>query len=710
MTDQWTLPTAASRYVVSLLPDGRGLLFDQWGGGRQRRWRPDTSTPMVERVHFSTPLDVAPLEYATSGTRHVQQVEMVLDHDDGRRGASWQRAVDTSFETSAGVTTLRVPFVDDSGGLRLTVTIRTDVAHDVVEKFVVIENRTAGTVTLPRVFSGAWPVPVGTSARIDYLTGAWGREFAPASVELSAGTFSIGSRQGVTGHVFAPTVTVSALPAGDDAAYDAYGVALAWPGSWRLAVEAPPHGDHVRVSCGVDDEDTVVTLLPGETFTTPSTLGTFSPRGRGGVSRNWHAYQRRSLSRTLGAEHRPVVYNSWYATQFDVRPEHQLKLADVAAEIGAEVFVVDDGWFAGRHSDAAGLGDWTPAPDVFPDGLRPLVDGVLDHGMRFGLWVEPECVNPDSDLYRAHPDWVYRVDGRELTTVRNQLVLDFGREDVLTWAEDMLRGLLTRYPVSYLKWDMNRPVSDGGRPGDAHGRQWSVQHAAGYLRVMRMLRQEFPHVTVEACASGGGRVDNTVLAVADVVWPSDETAPRERLRIQDGFLRAYPPHVMSSWVTDEPGLSDRTPVSLGYRFVVAMAGVLGIGSDLLRWSAQTRTEGRRLVELYRELRPVLHGGDVVAHGSPDEPGYALEYGDGSRIVLLVYGAGRDSHSSVVVRPDLLRDDARYQLRGTGLTITGASARAGGIAVPWAIAPDADVLVLDAVADPDADPHPDPKEP
>ncbi|PSL08491.1 alpha-galactosidase [Haloactinopolyspora alba] len=702
------LPTATSSYVVSLTPDARALRFDQWGPATSE---PTAPAPLPERVPFSTPLDVAPLEYATSGTRHAQQVELVVDHGDGRRGAAWRvERPDgpASYDVSGGTTTLQVPFTDDSGGLRLTLTLRADTSHDVVEKSVVVENRSEHTVTLPRVFSGAWPVPVGAPAHVEYLTGAWGHEFTPASVDLPAGTFSIGSRQGVTGHVFAPTVTVSAAGGGSGGGTgDAYGVALAWPGSWCLAVEAPPYGEHVRVSCGVDDEDTVVTLLPGESFTTPPTLGTWSPHGAAGVTRNWHAYQRRVLARSLGPEHHPVVYNSWYATTFDVRPEHQLQLADVAAEIGAEVFVVDDGWFAGRHSDAAGLGDWTPDPDVFPDGLDPLVDGVRERGMRFGLWVEPECVNPDSDLYRAHPDWVYRVDGREPTTVRNQLVLDFGREEVVAWAEDTLRGLLTRYPVSYLKWDMNRPVSDGGRPGDVHGGQWPVQHAAGYLRVMRMLRREFPHVTVEACASGGGRVDDAVLAVADVVWPSDETGPRDRLRIQDGFLRAYPAHVMSSWVTDEPGLRDRTPVSFGYRFVVAMAGALGIGSDLLRWDAGSRAQARWLVQLYRELRPMLHGGDVVAHGVPHEPGYALEYGDGARVVILVYDTLRERRTPVRVRPRLVRDDVRYRLRGSDVTITGASARAAGIEVPWAVAPDADVLVLDP-DDPDPDDPDDPR--
>jgi alpha-galactosidase len=685
------------------------LVFDQWG---PTTGRPAPSESPPAKVPFSTALDVLPLEYATSGTRHVQQVEMIVDHGDGRRGATWSVASEddgVTFGQVDGVTTLRARFVDESRSLALTLNLRTDTRHDVVEKWARIQNRTEDhTITLPRAFSGAWSIPVGLSARIDYLAGAWGREFEPHRIDLAAGVFSIGSRQGVTGHSFAPMVCVTAPPHGaaSSAVTDAYGVSLAWNGSWRLAVEAPPHGAHVRVSAGVDDEDTVVTLEPGESFTTPSTLGTWSPDGPTGVTRNWHAYQR-GLARSLDPDQRPVVYNSWYATEFDVHLDHQLRLADVAAQVGAEVFVVDDGWFTGRHSDRAGLGDWSPDPEKFPDGLEPLIDGVLARGMRFGIWVEPEAVNPDSDLYRKHPDWAYHVDGRALTTVRNQLVLDFGRDDVVAWAEEMLRGLLRRYPITYLKWDMNRPVSDGGRPGDPHGRQWSVQHAAGYLRVMRMLRDEFPQVTVEACAGGGGRIDLSVLAVSDVVWPSDETGARDRLRIQDGFLRAYPAHVMSSWVTDERGLRDPLEVSLGYKFVVAMAGVLGIGADILRWNDDERAQARRLVDLYRELRPVIHTGDVTRHGDPREPGYAVEYSDGFRTVVLVYDTNRDRREPVRVHPASLRPGVTYQVRvlgGDGLAecgpvITGASARAAGVVVPWSVAPDADVLVFDPVPDP-----------
>ncbi len=399
-----------------------------------------------------------------------------------------------------------------------------------------------------------------------------------------------------------------------------------------------------------------------------------------------------SLPGRVGLEHRPIVYNSWYATTFDVRPEQQLALADRAAALGVEAFVIDDGWFAGRDDDRGGLGDWWPDERKFPDGLDPLITGVLERGMRFGIWVEPEAVSPRSRLYEAHPDWVYRAGDRPLITIRNQYVLDFGRPEVVEWAKDWLRDLLSDSRITYLKWDMNRPVTDGGRPGDLHGREWAIQHAEGYLEVMRMLRDEFPHVTVEACSGGGGRIDAAVLAVSDVVWPSDETGPRDRLAIQHGFLSAYSPHLMSSWVTDQPDRLENEPASLEFRFLVSMAGVLGIGADLGAWTPAQLAVAADLVERYREVRDTVHTGRVELHGSPADPVYAVEYGRPDQTVIFVFG--RESRpDDVAVLPKTLVAGARYRLNGRTVA---AEKLSSGVSVDFALAADADLIVLDRV--------------
>ncbi|MFC4945295.1 alpha-galactosidase [Pseudonocardia sp. GCM10023141] len=642
----WELRTARSVYVV-----GDGLVLQHWGDPEH----PRTLGP-VRHSSFETDADVTPLEFAAAGTRFAQTSELLVPGGLALSVLAVERVPGGLVARLAG------------DGVEATLHWRTSRDHDVIERWAVV--RALRDVTLTRAFGAGWNVPVGPGARVGELVGAWSREFTPVEVDLPAGQLSLGSRQGVTSHTYAPVVTLRSR----DGSGATYGVALAWSGSWRLQVDAVPFREVVRVSGGIDDESTVITLAAGEEFETPRLLGVWSADGPAGVARAWHEYQNGALVR---AGDRPIVYNSWYATTFDVRVEHQLALADVAADIGAEVFVVDDGWFRGRTSDRAGLGDWFVDTERFPDGLEPLVKGVLERGMRFGLWVEPEAVNPDSDLYREHPDWVHRP----LITMRNQYTLDLGRPEVEAWAGDMLRRLLTEHPISYLKWDMNRSIT-----------RWPVAHTRAYYRLMALLRKEFPHVTVEACAGGGGRVDNAVLALSDVVWPSDETGPRDRLAIQHGFLSAYPPSVMSSWVTDEPDRLDTAATSLEFRFLVAMAGVLGIGADLLAWDAPTRSRARELVALYREVRDVVRSGLVTRHGQPGGAHYAVQYTGESRVVLLVWA--RPGAGAVTVRPVGLDPGGSYRVHGRD--VNGGTLTVGGVDVPFALAPDCDVVVLERV--------------
>jgi alpha-galactosidase len=700
---QWALRTASSDYVVSLLPDGSGLILDHWGAQLDgiATWLEPERT-----LGYRFPADAAPLEYASAGDRQVEFSELIVDRGSALVGARWicldpEDPKQVTFSADAGRSSLSVTFSDETGELQLITTISTTAEHDVVRRSIQLRNNSARAVTLPRAFSAGWALPVGQLARVHYLAGRWAHEFTPRFVEIHWGSLSLGSRQGVTGAMFSPVVAVESTVEGRR--HEAYGIALEWSGSWRMNIESTSIGDRVRVSCGVDDETTLITLLPGESFSSPASVGVWSPAGPAGVSEAWHRYQRTSLTRSLDPVHRPVVYNSWYATEFDVDHDGQRKLAAVAAQLGVEVFVVDDGWFVGRSDDTAGLGDWTPDPAKFPHGLAQLADQVAAYGMRFGIWIEPEAVNPDSDLYRAHPEWVYRAGERPLVTVRNQYVLDLGRDEVVAWVEDTLRGLLDSASISYLKWDMNRPVSDGGRPGDVHGREWSVQHTRNYYRVLRMLRREYPHVTVEACAAGGARIDNAVLALCDVVWPSDETGPRDRLAIQHGYLSAYPAHAMSSWVTDMAGMGDRSAVSFGFRFVVAMAGVLGIGSDIVEWTEDERSRATELIALYKELRPLLHQGSVTRHGNPGDLPYAIEYAlpteTSTPCCLLVYDRDRDrsrDQETVRVRPQSLDRSGRYRVRGTDTVVTGGEAASVGVPVEFRIAEDADVLIFDRV--------------
>ncbi|MGN9811665.1 alpha-galactosidase [Micromonospora sp. BQ11] len=702
---QWRLQTAHTTYAVSLALDDSALVSDYWGPTVREpvsSWTPGVLPP------FETVADVAPIEYATDGTRHIHQCEMRLDRGDGWFGAAWAHVGDEVRREDDRVE-LVVTFDDHAGTLRLVQHVRVSSGHDVVERWIEIINRGTSTVRLHRVFSGGWTVPGAGGVRVRYLGGAWGQEFREHQVDLALGSLTIGSRQGVTGHLFAPAVTVTPMAGGPPGAW---GTQLAWSGSWRAVVEAAPYGDRARISMGVDDDTVTVVLDPGRTFVTPATLGVHSQDGVDGVARAWHRYQRQALARSTDAYHHPVVYNSWFATEFDVNARHQLALADVAAEIGAEVFVLDDGWFAGRKDDTGGLGDWRVDTEKFPDGLEELADGVIARGLRFGLWIEPEMVSPGSDLFRRHPDWIYRSPDRTPLLSRNQYVLDLGLPQVRHWIAGTVGDLLARYPITYLKWDMNRPITDGGRPGDPAGGEWPLQHTAAFHQLLRMLREDFPHVTVEVCSGGGGRVDAAVLGLSDLVWPTDEVGARDLLEIQHGFLRAFPPHIMNSLVSGLPGMRTKTPASLGYGFVVAMSGVLGVGADLLSWDAEQRRQAARFIALYRELRPLLQFGELTVHGSPSDHPYAREFSGGpdpdGRVCVLVWDTAgrraahpRDGGNQIRqdwrVFPKTLDPARTYRVRGTGSVAPGSVLASQGVEIGWSHAPDADVLIFDPVS-------------
>jgi len=681
---RWTLRTDNTTYTVRLSQDGPWAELDAWGPAGVEDG--PSALDWSHRTHFVTPADAAPAEYLPYGQRPFTGAELVAATPDGERGAWWEF---TGAEESEGV--LRLSFTDDVLGLRTVLCYETVPGTDVILRWT--EHTATRELRLERLDSAAVNVPVTAGARLTYLTGQWSQEFQRTQLHLTRGTFTMGSTQGVPGHAYAPWLAVQDGTPGDG---PAYGIALEWAGSWHITAEAEP-GGAVRVRAGRVPHEGAVVLAPGTTLATPRLACAFSADGLDGLSRVWHRYERRLAGDRLHRT-RKVLYNSWEATGFDVDAAGQLELAKVAADIGAELFVVDDGWFTGRADDTGGLGDWHPDPAAFPQGFDRFIEDVRGLGLDFGLWVEPEAVSPGSRLHTEHPDWVYRVDGRPARLVRNQLLLDLGRTDVQDFVIGTLDRLLGTYAVDYLKWDMNRPPTERGRPG-AGAVDLDAEHVAGYLRVLDHLRTAHPHVTVEGCAGGGGRVDHLTLARTDVVWPSDNTAPLDRLSIQYGFLHAHAPHVMSSWVTDAPGVFDPRPRSLAFRFVNAMCGVLGIGADLRAWTPEERAEATRWIARYKEVRDVVHHGEARLLGSPDEPACGVQYDHGERTVVAALSTGRlDGAPLVPGRPARLRlrgldPAARYRDTATGTTYGGAHLLHYGLPFAWSAGHDADLVVL-----------------
>ncbi|MBE2268603.1 MAG: alpha-galactosidase, partial [Anaerolinea sp.] len=352
--------------------------------------------------------------------------------------------------------------------------------------------------------------------------------------------------------------------------------------------------------------------------------------------------------------------------------ESQARLARLAAQLGAEMFMIDDGWYKGRFSQSSGLGDWMPDPHKFPDGLERLIAYVRELGMEFGLWFEPEMVNPDSDLYRAHPEWVIRYPTREPRLGRDALHLNLARADVQAYLIDALDHMLSRYDIRYANWDMNRNVSEPGwqdAPGEP--RELWIRYVDGLYHVWDSIRRKHPQVIWQSCSGGGGRIDLGMLRMSDLIWISDNSGAPDRLGIQAGYSLMFPATTMQAWVTDQ-----QRDVPFRFRFHAAMCGMLGVGADITRWSAAEMEEARDLIAEYKTIRPLVQFGDLYRLRPADQQGFtAVQYisKDQREGVLLAFRTFVGQHEpSLTLRLRGLIPSALYRVEGFNGVRSGAA--------------------------------------
>ncbi|MER5296084.1 alpha-galactosidase [Streptomyces pharetrae] len=658
----WLLSGPRSSYAVHLTEDDE-LLHLHWG---PRISLADAEAlaalPLPGHWPFESALDGREEYPVEGGPRFARPALSVRTEE--RRGTEWAFE---AYETGSGeeADELRLRFRDAG----LTITLHYRMRDDVVERWVTLRNE-GPAVELLRADSATWTLPERDGWRLSQLHGRWAAESRLTAAPLTYGEKVVGSRRGHTGHQHLPWVALDTDATEEHG--EVYGCALGWSGSWRITVAQLPDA-RVQITGGAGHDDSgLARLAAGESFTTPVFAGLWSDGGFGGASRAWHAYQRAYVIPDAGRD-RPVLFNSWEATGFDISEEQQRALARRAADLGVELFVVDDGWFGARTGDHAGLGDWRPNPDRFPAGLGPLADEVHALGMRFGIWVEPEMVNPDSELYRAHPDWVQYQKGRKRTEFRNQLVLNLAREDVQEYLWEQLHTLLSSAPVDYVKWDFNRCFTDAGWPGEPYPQRLWADHVRALYALLDRLRAAHPGVAFESCSGGGGRIDLGVLGRTDQVWTSDNTDPLDRLAVQHGFSQIHPARVMAAWVTDSPNtmLNGRVS-SLRFRFVSAMAGVLGIGGDLTRWTEEELAEARGWVALYKEIRPLVQRGDLYRLRPPRGGLSAVQYVLGGEAVVLAWLQSQHHGEPVpALRLRGLDPTASYECRETGEVHRGA---------------------------------------
>ncbi len=487
----------------------------------------------------------------------------------------------------------------------------------VLRRYATIENGTNAPVVLESAQSAAWYLPQGEGYRLRYLAGRWGGEFQLNEEPVHTGLKVLESRRGSTGHSMNPWFALDRDGNPDDEHGPVWFGALGWSGNWRISIEQTPH-QQVRVTGGYNSFDFGYSLSPGETLVTPPFYAGYTDEGIGGASRILHRFQLTEiLPNGSGAKTRPILYNSWEATFFDVNEPGQIALAEKAASLGVERFVIDDGWFGRRDDDHDGLGDWNVNPKKFPNGLGPLIRRVKELGMDFGVWVEPEMVNPKSDLYQKHPDWAMHFEGRPRTESRNQFLLNLARDDVREYVFHWLDDLVTKNDIAFLKWDYNRNFTEPGWPEVPPARQknlW-VLFTKNVYDIMDRLRQKHPRLEIESCSGGGGRVDMGILPRVEQIWTSDNTEALDRLTIQQGFTYAYTPHVMMDWVTDVPGFNGRS-VPLRFRFLTAMQGSLGIGTNLNRWAPEDFTLAKQMLAYYKSIRETVQNGSLYRLASP----------------------------------------------------------------------------------------------
>jgi len=655
----WLLTTHDSSYAMAVGADG-ALRNLYWGAPL---WRADdlpAAAPRRDVSSFDPRQMLENEEFPGWGGPRYYEPALKITREDGGRDLVL-RYVSHRMQNNE----LDISLKDINDPVEVVLHYRVYPENGIIVRSATIRNATAHAFTINSAQSATWNLPPGEGYRLTYLSGRWAAETQINREPIHEGQKVIESRKGHTSHNFNPWFAIDPGDAGEEHGRVWFG-ALAWSGNWRITVEQTPYRQ-VRVTGGMNSFDFAYRLQPGETLDTPQFFAGFSADGFGGASRLLHRFVREKiLPGGLTSRTRAVLYNSWEATTFNVTQAGQQALAEKAAKLGVELFVMDDGWFGKRNNDRAGLGDWFVNPQKFPQGLKPLIDTVNGLNMDFGLWVEPEMINADSDLYRVHPDWVINFPGRPRSELRNQMILNLARDDVKEYIFGVLDKLASENNIRYFKWDMNRSFTEPGWPeaGAADEQKLWVAYVRNLYDIIDRLRARHPKLEIESCSGGGGRVDLGILQRVDEVWTSDNTEAFDRLRIQEGFSQAYPAKIMSAWVTDVPNQNGRS-TPLAYRFLVAMQGALGVGANLNKWTDADSALATKMIALYKRIRPTVQLGDLYRLLSPREGDVtANQYvaADGKQSVVFAFRHSQEYNTAApAIRLRGLEEKALYKV-------------------------------------------------
>lgn len=636
-TRQFHLTNGSISYIFKA--DDHGKLISLYAGAAVPD-RPDFSY-LIELQHRSTAtcrdtgsllysLEHLRQEFPEHGTGDYRLPAIVIAQESGSRITDFVYARHrivagkpalaglpaTYVETPDDACTLQVTLADELTGVEATLSYTVFAHANVIARSVAVANAGAHAVQIERLMSLSVDMP---DCRWDMtaFTGAWARERIPHTQPLHPGLQQIGSTRGASSHAFNPTMLLC-RPGTTEAHGDAMGVALVYSGNHDLHVEVDTF-DVARIQAGINDFGFSWHLAPGETFQAPEALLGISGDGIGELSAQFHRTVREHIVRgPWKHQERPILINNWEATYFNFDEDRLVSIAKHAQEMGVELLVLDDGWFGSRSSDTSGLGDWTPNLDRLPGGLTGLARRINDLGMQFGLWFEPEAVNLDSNLCRAHPDWLIHTPDRALSHGRNEYLLDFTRTEVVEGIYDQMYALLSTANISYIKWDMNRYISEAfDLQRDArHQGEFCHRYILGVYALLERLLTTFPDLLIEGCASGGGRFDMGMLHYTPQIWCSDDSDAVERMKIQYGTSVFYPLSSIGAHVSCVPNHQVNRTTPLETRAQVAMFGTFGYELDLDALTADELECMRDQVAFFKQNRSLFHTGSFYRLRAP----------------------------------------------------------------------------------------------
>ncbi|AWB46049.1 alpha-galactosidase [Paenibacillus sp. CAA11] len=577
-------------------------------------------------------LDTLPQEYPQYGTSDFRQPAYQAQLDDGSRITELKYsgyriapgkpkltglpAVYTESEKEAA--TLYLYLKDEYSGLKVTLLYTVFAEHSAIARSAFFEQEGSAIIRLEQAMSASVDLSDSRYQAL-YLSGAWARERHIQRRDLAPGALRLESRRGSSSHQMNPFLALLRPEATEDHG-DVYGFSLVYSGNFAAQAEVEQF-NQTRVSIGINPSDFSWKLEPGQSFQTPEVIMVYSGEGIGGMSRTYHRLYRQRLCRGKHRDQvRPILINNWEATYFNFDADKIEALAQEARPLGIELFVLDDGWFGKRDNDDSSLGDWFEHERKLPEGLSGLAKRVNEQGLQFGLWVEPEMVSPDSELYRQHPDWCLHAPGRRRTEARSQLILDLSREEVCDYLYDTLSKVFASAPITYVKWDMNRNMTEIASAQAPSDRQKETAHRymLGLYDLLERLTTSFPDILFESCSGGGGRFDPGMLYYMPQTWTSDDTDAIERLAIQYGTSIVYPASTMGAHVSAVPNHQVHRMTSFALRGDVAMSGNFGYELDLSSLSQEEKTLAARQVAQYKEIRSLVQQGEMYRLLSPFE--------------------------------------------------------------------------------------------